>query len=114
MRSAIAIVILLLVAPIITIPASASGSPEMTVSMSDRFHLSHEQVHFTVVADNLTTGSIIELSWELFEGSMTNGNYLLNDSLTRTATGTSKSMSFQESVIIAFIQANVWIMMRME
>ncbi|MED5309020.1 MAG: SGNH/GDSL hydrolase family protein, partial [Candidatus Thermoplasmatota archaeon] len=41
--------------------------------------------------------SIIELSWELFEGGMTNGNSLLNGSLTRTATGNSKSMSFHMS-----------------
>ena len=105
MRSAVTLVILLLAAPFVATPASANGSPDMTISMLDRFHLSHEQVYFTVVADNLTTGSLLELRWILHDGDLATGTEILNGSMVRTATGDSKSLSFQMS---QFYTGNNW------
>jgi phospholipase/lecithinase/hemolysin len=105
MRSAVTLAILLLAAPFVATPASANGSPDMTISMLDRFHLSHEQVYFTVVADNLTTGSLLELRWILHDGDLATGTEILNGSMVRTATGDSKSLSFQMS---QFYTGNNW------
>ena len=45
MRTAVALVILLLAAPFVAFPVSANGTPDMTISLLDRFHLSHEQAN---------------------------------------------------------------------
>ena len=89
MRRALLLALLLLVMPFSGIPVGATNHPQLTVSMQDRFQLSNEEVHFSIVADNLNTGSNLRLEWNLSEA----GFELRNGTIERTSTGSSKSFT---------------------
>ena len=89
MRRALLLALLLLVMPFSGIPVGATNHPQLTVSMQDRFQLSNEEVHFSIVADNLNTGSNLRLEWNLSEA----GFELRNGTIERISTGSSKSFT---------------------